>query len=64
MHYVIAGAGGRAGVTFMCEAPLRQRFGDADRNLVEGLRLLAGEAGGGPEGGTAALPDGGVGPRR
>jgi hypothetical protein len=64
MHYVLAGPGGRAGVTFMCEEPLRQRFGAADRRLVEGLRVLAGVEGGDPEAATAARPAGGVGPRR
>jgi hypothetical protein len=73
MHYVLAGAEGRASVTFMCEEPLRPRFGDADRRLVEGLRLLvaakaddpaaAAESGGRP-GATAARPVGGAGPRR
>lgn len=64
MHYVLAGPAGRASMTFMCEAPLRQRFGDADRRLAEGVRLLAGGAAGGPENPTAARPDGGAGPRR
>lgn len=64
MHYVLTGAGSRASVTFMCEDPLRQRFGAADGQLVEGLRLLVDAAGGDPAGATAARPDGGVGPRR
>ena len=40
IHYVISdGEGRRAGVTFMFEASLLRRFGDADRALVQGLRL-------------------------
>lgn len=40
IHYVISdGEGRRAGVTFMFEASLLKRFGDADRALVQGLRL-------------------------
>ena len=40
IHYVISdGEGRRAGVTFMFEASLLKRFGDADRALVAGLRL-------------------------
>ncbi|MFN5756912.1 MAG: hypothetical protein ACK48M_09020 [Planctomycetia bacterium] len=40
IHYVVSdGEGRRAGVTFMFEASLIKRFGDADRALVQGLRL-------------------------
>lgn len=40
IHYVVSdGEGRRAGVTFMFEASLLKRFGDADRALVQGLRL-------------------------
>jgi hypothetical protein len=40
IHYVVSdGEGRRAGVTFMFEASLLKRFGDADRSLVQGLRL-------------------------
>jgi hypothetical protein len=39
-HYVVSAPDGSlAHVTFMCEEPMRQRFGDADRDLVAGLRL-------------------------
>ena len=40
IHYVVSdGEGRRAGVTFMFEASLLKRFGNADRALVKGLRL-------------------------
>ena len=40
IHYVLSdGEGRRASVTFMLEESLRKRFGDADRALVDGLRL-------------------------
>lgn len=40
IHYVVSdGEGRRAGVTFMFESSLLKRFGDADRALVQGLRL-------------------------
>jgi hypothetical protein len=40
IHYVVSdGEGRRAGVTFMFEASLLKRFGDADQALVKGLRL-------------------------
>jgi hypothetical protein len=40
IHYVVSdGEGRRAGVTFMFEASLLDRFGAADRALVQGLRL-------------------------
>lgn len=61
MHYVLAGPGGRASVTFMCEEPLRKRFGAADRRLVEGLRVLAAGEGGDPAATTASRPAGGAG---
>lgn len=68
IHYVLAAEdGSRASVTFMFEASLQQRFADADRSLIEGLRLsggqstppsLQGEAS--PPGPTAAVPAGAV----
>jgi len=55
VHYVIAAADGRrASVTFMFEESMRERFGDADRLLVESLRL--------PETGPDAVPSPGAGP--
>lgn len=40
IHYVVSDAEGRrASVTFMLEASLVERFADADRELVAGLRL-------------------------
>jgi hypothetical protein len=42
IHYVLADEEGRrTGVTFMLEDSLEKRFADADRALVEGLRLVA-----------------------
>jgi hypothetical protein len=42
IHYVLAAQdGSRVSVTFMCEESMLQRFGDADRPLIEGLRLVA-----------------------
>jgi hypothetical protein len=65
MHHVLAGpSGGRASVTFMCEEPLRKRFGAADLELVEGFRLLAGGDGAGSSGPTASRPAHGAGARR
>ena len=60
IHYVLAAQDGRrVSVTFMCEASMLQRFADADRPLVEGVRLPAiqpnPESSGFP-GGTAAVP--------
>lgn len=41
IHYVVSdGDGRRASVTFMLEASLRKRFGDADQALVNGLRFV------------------------
>ena len=40
IHYVLTdGEGRRASVTFMLEASLEKRFGDADRALVDGLQF-------------------------
>lgn len=62
IHYVLAARdGSRTSVTFMFEKSVQQRFADADRMLVEGLRLPAAE---GQPGSTAALPDGGRLPAR
>lgn len=42
IHYVLAAQdGSRVSVTFMCEESMVQRFGDADRPLIEGLRIVA-----------------------
>jgi hypothetical protein len=42
IHYVLAAQdGSRVSVTFMFEESLVQRFGDADRPLIDGLRLTA-----------------------
>jgi hypothetical protein len=42
IHYVVADRDGRrAGVTFMLEASLAKRFGEADKSLVAGLRFPA-----------------------
>ena len=42
IHYVLADEEGRrASVTFMFEDSLEKRFAEADRTLVEGLRLVA-----------------------
>lgn len=63
IHYVLAAQdGSRVSVTFMFEESMQQRFGDADRPLIEGLRLPAarpGETASGPPGPTAAVPGGG-----
>jgi hypothetical protein len=63
IHYVLAAQdGSRVSVTFMFEESMQQRFGDADRPLIEGLRLPAvrpGENASGPAGPTAAVPGGG-----
>ena len=62
IHYVLAARdGSRASVTFMFEKSMQQRFAEADRTLVEGLRLPAVE---GQPGSTAAVPDGGRQPAR
>jgi len=62
IHYVLAARdGSRASVTFMFEKSMQQRFADADRLLVEGLRLPAVE---GQPGSTAAVPAGGRQPAR
>lgn len=62
IHYVLAARdGSRANVTFMFEKSMQQRFADADRMLVEGLRLPAVE---GQPDSTAAVPDGGRQPAR
>jgi hypothetical protein len=43
IHYILAARdGSRTNVTFMCEASMQERFADADRSLVESLRLPAG----------------------
>ena len=60
IHYVLAAQDGRRiSVTFMYEASMLQRFADADRSLVEGVRLPTiqpnPESSGFP-GGTAAVP--------
>ena len=63
IHYVLAAQdGSRVSVTFMFEESMQQRFGDADRPLIEGLRLPAARPdhnAGGPPGPTAAVPGGG-----
>jgi len=42
IHYVLAAPdGSRVNVTFMFEEPLRKRFADTDRPLIESLRLPA-----------------------
>jgi len=62
IHYVLAARdGSRANVTFMFEKSMQQRFADADRMLVEGLRLPAVEV---QPDSTAAVPDGGRQPAR
>ena len=63
IHYVLAAHdGSRVSVTFMFEESMQQRFGEADRPLIEGVRLPATrphpDAGGQP-GPTAAVPGGG-----
>ena len=59
IHYVIATDDGRrAGVTFMFEESLRERFANADRTLVESFRFATPRAVP-PEGPTAAVPDAG-----
>ena len=68
IHYVIVAADGRrVSVTFMFEESMLQRFAEADRPLIEGLRLPSGPSAGqsspedptppGLTGPTAALPD-------
>jgi hypothetical protein len=68
IHYGIAAADGRrVSVTFMFEESMLQRFAEADRPLIEGLRLPSGPSAGqsSPEdpatpdltGPTATLPD-------
>jgi hypothetical protein len=63
IHYVLAAQdGSRVSVTFMFEESMQQRFGDADRPLIEGLRLPAArpdENASAPPGPTAAVPGGG-----
>ena len=63
IHYVLAAQdGSRVSVTFMFEESMQQRFGDADRPLIEGLRLPAArpdENASDPPGPTAAVPGGG-----
>ena len=63
IHYVLAAQDGtRVSVTFMFEESMQKRFGDADRPLIEGLRLPAArpdQNAGGPPGPTAAVPGGG-----
>jgi hypothetical protein len=66
IHYVLAAEdGSRASVTFMFEASVQQRFADADRSLIEGLRLPNGRSvapplqrEASPPGATAAVPSG------
>jgi len=68
IHYVVAARdGSRASVTFMFEASVQQRFADADRPLIAGLRLPAGQTANpsiqgeqSAPGPTAALPGGAV----
>lgn len=49
IHYVVGSPdGSQAAVTFMFEESMRQRFGEADRSLIESLRLPASR--------TAAVP--------
>ena len=44
IHYaVVSRDGSRTNITFMFEESLQKRFADADRPLIEGLRLPAGE---------------------
>ena len=58
VHYVLATPGGqRAAATFMFEESSAERFGTADRSLVEGLVPASGGAEGRP---TAALPPAGA----
>ena len=68
IHYVLAaGDGRRVSVTFMFEESMLQRFAEADRPLIEGVRMPSGQsssqsspgnpAGPGPTGPTAALPE-------
>jgi hypothetical protein len=53
IHYVLAAQdGSRVSVTFMFEESMQQRFGNADRHLIEGLRLPAGR----PDPNADALP--------
>lgn len=62
MHYVLADQhGGRVHVTIMCEESLVQRLGDADRQLIGGLRLGAAAGAASPgraRPAAAAAPDG------
>lgn len=63
IHYVLAAHdGSRVSVTFMFEESMQQRFGTADRPLIEGLRLPAARPHadtGGQPGPTAAVPGSG-----
>ena len=62
IHYVLAAQdGSRVSATFMFEESMQQRFGDADRPLIEGLRLPAArpdQNAGDPPGPMAAVPGG------
>jgi hypothetical protein len=62
VHYVLAAQdGSRVSVTFMFEESMQQRFGDVDRQLIEGLRLPAARPHPDsvePPGPTAAVPAG------
>ena len=68
IHYVLAAEdGSRVSVTFMFEESMQQRFGDADRRLIEGLRLPADrpdQNADAPPGPTAVVPGGGRSPPR
>ena len=68
IHYVLAAQdGSRVSVTFMFEESMVQRFGDADRPLIDGLRLTAStptQENRSPEGPTAAAPGDGRQPTR
>jgi len=63
IHYVLAAPdGSRVSVTFMFEESMQQRFGAADRHLIEGLRLLSARQDQNPDappGPTAVVPGGG-----
>jgi hypothetical protein len=57
VHAVLTdGQGHRLAVTCMLEASMRERFGDADRNLVDGI-FLPGAAASGPAGPAEGHPD-------
>jgi hypothetical protein len=68
IHYVLAAQdGSRVNVTFMFEESMVQRFGDADRPLIDGLRLTVStptQEKRSPEGPTAAAPGDGRQPTR